>query len=78
MRARFASPSEVDVYAPVSRDRVAQEYERESVILKGWVEDRQVRLEEFYDEVERLVMLQLQRGEGDAGQSNILDDSMIQ
>ena len=55
-----------------------QEYQRESEILRGWIEDKKIRLEQFYDEVERLVNLEMQRagGEGQGDETAMFDDSM--
>ena len=54
-----------------------EEYGRESEGLKEWIEDKQIRLEQFYDEVERLVNLELQKGES-GNDTAMFDDSMAQ
>lgn len=70
------------MYAGVQLDKVQEEYRRETQILKGWIGDKQVRLEQLCDEVERLVMLELQKAASGstngAGESRILDDSLMQ
>lgn len=77
IRARFSSS---DVYDGVQLDVVVQEYQRDSEKLRGWIEDKKIRLEQFYDEVERLVNLEVQRGvgEGQGDETAMFDDSIAQ
>jgi hypothetical protein len=64
-------------YDDVPIEQVVEEYGRESEVLKEWIEDKQIRLEQFYDEVERLVNLELQKGES-GNDTAMFDDSMAQ
>jgi hypothetical protein len=74
VRARFSSSY---IYDGVPIEQVVEEYGRESEGLKEWIEDKQIRLEQFYDEVERLVNLELQKGES-GNDTAMFDDSMAQ
>lgn len=74
--ARFSS----EVYhGDIAVESIASEYARESHLIQGMVEDKMVRLEEFFDEVHRLV--KVDADQATAGQGSILaemNDSIME
>ena len=61
LRARFSADTAGGLYSKVSVDKVAAEHASESQRLRECVEGQSVKLEEFFDEVERLVGVEMQQ-----------------
>lgn len=76
LMARFSN----EVYhGEINMEAIASEYARESHLIRGMCEDKMVRLGEFFDEVQRLVKVDLEQAA--ATQGSILaemDDSIMQ
>lgn len=79
LRARFSADTASALYSKIGVDKVVSEYADESQRLKGFVEGQSVKLEEFFDEVERLVGVEMQQQSQEAYRQNetlMMDDSM--
>jgi len=77
LRARFSADTADGLYGKVSLDKVVAEYASESQKLREYVEGQSVKLEQFFDEVERLVGVEMQQQQQQNQEAYGQDDTLM-